>query len=247
MKKRPKDFSNLEARRKELNKTANPDNLLDEEVIRLSQELDKEIVKLYRKEHFQVSKREGEGSKMSGISIKNNRIRFYGNTAGYIENGKAVVDPMFQCEELKDYLTEKRGLDIEWTNGVFDRLASGRLAPQDDAPVLKSCRIHQLKPDVEVTMKFVGYDEMLERFGKPNPENYRVVYDGEIETNDLDAIYEKFNHHHPPGYQGHSLSISDVIELYDQSGSSFHYVDRFGFQEISFEPPQQEQGQTLTL
>jgi len=184
---------------------------------------------------------------MNGISIKNNRIRFYGNTAGYIENGRAIVDPMFHCEELKDYLTEKQGLEIQWTNGVFDRLAGGRLDPEGNASLLKTFRIHQLRPDVDVMMKFIGYDELLERFGEPNPENYRVVYDGQLETNNLDAIYEKFNLDHPPGYQGHSLSMSDVIELYDQNGSSFHYVDRLGFREIAFQLPEQEHSQTMSL
>lgn len=30
---------------------------------------------------------------MNGIQIKNNRILYYGNTAGYIEKGRAIVDP----------------------------------------------------------------------------------------------------------------------------------------------------------
>lgn len=186
---------------------------------------------------------------MHGVFIKNDCILFYGNTAGYIEDGKAIVDPMFHCEELEDYLTGKQGLEIHWTNGVFDRLAADQPDPEGKAPRLKNCRIHQLRPDVDVMMKFIGYDELLERFGEPNPENYQVVYDGHIETNNLDAIYEKFNLDHPPGYQGHSLSMSDVIELYDQNDRSFHYVDRFGFKETAFQPPEQEQqhGQSMSL
>lgn len=177
---------------------------------------------------------------MNGISIKKDRIIFYGNTAGYVDGSKAVVDPMFHCEELKDYLTEKKGLEVQWTNGVYDRLANSKPDLDGNAPVPKACRIHQLKPEVDVMMKFIGYDELLDRFGKPNPENYQVVYDGQLETNNLDAIYEKFNINHPPGYQGHSLSMSDVIELYDDSGSTFHYVDRFGFKEIDFQAPAPE-------
>jgi hypothetical protein len=96
-------------------------------------------------------------------------------------------------------------------------------------------------------MKFIGYDELLERFGEPNPENYRVVYDGQLETNDLDAIYEKFNLNHPPGYQGHSLSMSDIIELYDDNGSTFFYVDRFGFKEIDFQAPALKQSSTQDM
>lgn len=177
---------------------------------------------------------------MSGISIKNDRILFYGNTAGYIENGKAVVDPLFQNEELKDYLTEKQGMEILWTNGVFDRMSTGSRADDEPAPILKSIRIHQLKPDADIMIKFIGYDELTEKYGEPNPENYQVVYDGQIDTNNLEAIYTKFNLNHPPGYKGHSLSMSDVIELYDSAGSSFHYVDQFGFQEIVFQRLEQE-------
>lgn len=60
------------------------------------------------------------------------------------------------------------------------------------------------------------------RHGPPVRDHYQLVYDGEVETNDLEELYTKFNLNHPPGYAGHSLSMSDVLELYDE-------VDRFGF------------------
>ncbi len=186
---------------------------------------------------------------MNGIQIKNNRILYYGNTAGYIEKDKAIVDPLFQNEELRSYLKEKKGLELEWRNGTYERLADERLDLEGNLQVLKKCRVHQLKPDVDVMMKFIGYDELMECFGEPDPENYQVVYDGEVETNDLEELYAKFNLDHPPGYEGHSLSMSDVVELYDDSGSSFHYVDRFGFKEVSFQAPEQElyQGPKMSL
>lgn len=185
---------------------------------------------------------------MNGISIKKDRIIFYGNTAGYIDGGKAVVDPMFHCGELNDFLTARKGLTVEWVNGVYDRLANGKPDMEGSTAMLKACRIHQLKPEVDVMMKFIGYDELLDRFGQPNPDNYQVVYDGQIENNDLDAIYEKFNLNHPPGYKGYSLSMSDIIELYDKDGSEFHYVDRFGFKQIDFNESQQEQqSQSMNL
>lgn len=180
---------------------------------------------------------------MKGIQIKNNRILYYGNTAGYVEKGKAIVDPLFQNEELRAYLGEKKGLELEWRNGIFERLAEGRLDPEGNTPILKKCRVWQLKPDADVMMKFIGYDELMARFGEPDPDNYRMVYDGEVHTNDLEQLYAKFNLNHPLGYEGHSLSMSDVIELYNDSGSIFHYVDRFGFKEISFQTQEQEQYQ----
>lgn len=186
---------------------------------------------------------------MNGIQIKNNRILYYGNTAGYIEKDKAVVDPMFQNEELRSYLTEKKGLGLEWRNGTFSRLAEGKVDLEGNLQLLKKCRIHQLRPDVDVMMKFIGYDELSEHFGEPDPDNYRVVYDGEVETNNLEELFDKFNLDHPIGYEGHSLSMSDVVELYDDSSSSFHYVDRFGFKEIPFQPPEQalNQGPAMNM
>ena len=119
---------------------------------------------------------------------------------------------MFHCEELKEYLAEKQGMEIQWTNGVYDRLANGKPGMDGETPILKNCRIHQLKPDVDIMMKFIGYDELVKQFGEPDPENYRVVYDVQLETNELDGIYENSNLNHPAGFQGHSLSMSDIIE-----------------------------------
>jgi hypothetical protein len=186
---------------------------------------------------------------MNGISIKKDRIMFYGNIAGYVEEEKAVVDPMFQCEELKNYLTRERKLEVKWTNGVYDKLANSKPDIDGCIPALRSCRIYQLKPEVNVLIKFIGYDELTKNFGKPKLENYNVVYDGQLETNDLESIFEKFNLYHPEGFSGHSLSISDVIELYSSDDSTFHYVDSFGFKKIDFKPPEQEQqnGQAMKL
>ncbi|ACL77080.1 YodL domain-containing protein [Ruminiclostridium cellulolyticum] len=184
---------------------------------------------------------------MKGISIKNDRIMFYGNTAGYVEGEKAVVDTIFQCKEIRDYLLKERKMEVEWTNGVYDKLANSRPNIDGSIPVLKSCRIYQLKPDVNVLMKFIGYDELIKNFGEPKLENYNVVYDGHLETNDLESIYEKFNVCHPDGYSGHSLSISDVIELYSSKDSTFHYVDSFGFKEIDFKEQEQQNRQSMKL
>jgi hypothetical protein len=179
---------------------------------------------------------------MNGIQIKNNRILYYGNTAGYLDTKRdtAVVDPMFENDELKSYLSNTKGFGIEWMPGTFERLAAGKLDLEGNLQVLKNCRVYQLKPDADIMMKFIGYDELIERFGEPDPDNYQQVYDGEVETNDLEELYAKFNLDHPHGYEGHSLSMSDIVELYDVSDSSFHYVDRFCFREIPFQRPEQE-------
>lgn len=186
---------------------------------------------------------------MPGIQIKNNIILYYGNQAGYIEKGKAIVDSMFQNRELSEYLTEKQGLKLEWRNGTLSRIVKGTLDTEGKLQVLKKCRIHQLKPETDVFMKFIGYKELKEQFGEPDPANYRVVYDGEVETNELEELFNLFRLDYPPGYEGYGLSMSDVIELYDDSGSSFYYIGHHIFHDISFQSQEQEpyQGPTMEL
>lgn len=171
---------------------------------------------------------------MKPIRIESGVIVYYGNRVGRVTDGRAVVDPMFEGPELNAFLEKQPNIrDVKWTDGMFDRLMSG---PKDtrEIPVLKNCRIWQLQPDVDVRMKFIGYEELCRDFGPPNPDNYRMVYDGAVETNSLEALYDEFRNSLPSNCVGHVLSISDVLELYDENGSSFHYVDRTGFQSIEF-------------
>jgi hypothetical protein len=183
---------------------------------------------------------------MKGIEIRNGCVFYYGNPAGYIDKETAVLDNLFRSGESESWIA-KRGLIPQWSDGVYDRLMSGGSVQTGEAPtLLKSCRIRQLKPDVDVTMKFIDYAEMTTKFGGPCPENYNIVYDGHIETNDPEAIWTKFNDSRPPGYTGYPLSMSDVVELYDDGGSEFHYVDRFGFRQIDFEG-RREQAQGITM
>lgn len=184
---------------------------------------------------------------MKLIQIQNGVIVYYGNRVGMVQDKQAVVDPMFEREELKDFLSRQRDIrEIKWQNGMFDRLANHtELSP--GPPALKNVRVWQLKPDVDIRMKFISYEEMCRQFGPPNAEQYQLVYDGAVETNDLEALYMKFNTEWPEGYTGHSLSMSDVLELYDREGSSFHYVDRFGFQKVDLSFPEQAMTTSHTM
>lgn len=184
---------------------------------------------------------------MKGIQLKNSCIFYYGNPAGYIEDEKAVLDPMFKSEELEGWINQRK-LIAKWTDGIFERLSKGGgLISNEEIIALKSCRIWQLKTDVSPGRKFIAYDELMKNFGEIDRDNYRLVYDGEIGTNDLEEIYTKFNLDHPQGFEGHSLSISDLVELYDSTSSEYYYVDRFGFKEIDFQEEEQNQDMEMTL
>ena len=187
---------------------------------------------------------------MNRIRIENGIIMYYGNRAGKVEDGCAVVDPMFKGDELCRFLKGQRQIrEVQGMDGMFDRLMAGG---QETAAAqgLKNVRVWQLKTDVDVYMKFIGYEEMCRKFGLPDQENYRTVYDGAVQTNDLEVPYRKFGNDGsalPASYKGHSLSMSDVLELYDSTGSSFYYVDRIGFREIEFAAPLQAQSRTMQL
>lgn len=184
---------------------------------------------------------------MKPIRIENGIVIYYGNPAGRIRNGQAVVDPMFEGAELQDFLERQRNVgEIKWQDGIFSQLASGQ-GETEEIQSLKNCRVWQLKPEVDICKKFIRYDDLLQKFGTLTPNDYRLVFDGAVDTNDLEALYNKFNEDQPDSYAGHSLSMSDVLELYDEMGRSFYYVDRTGFQEVDFEPPDQEMAYTQTM
>ena len=185
---------------------------------------------------------------MGGIEMKNGLLVYYGNPAGYVKDDRATVDTMFQSNEFEEWLSEKKFIP-NWRDDIFERLSKGEQlgSPLETISPLKNVRIWQLKSDSDLELRFRNYDEVLKVSGEPSKNNYDVVFDGELETNDLESIYTKFNMDHPTDFKGHSLSISDVVELYDENSSEFYYVDQFGFKAIEFADQSHEQGMTLGM
>ena len=176
-----------------------------------------------------------------------NRLVFYGNFAGYVKDNTAVVDEMFRSDELMRYL-DRLKLTPQWEDGVFDRLTAGEVPSEELGQPLKGCRIWQLKKDVDVSMRFIGYEELLKKFGEPDAANYTQVFEGDLGTNDPEQIYTICRDTPPPGYQGYRMALSDVVELYDDSGSEFYYCDRVGFRPIRFEQScEQVQCEDMTM
>ena len=62
---------------------------------------------------------------MKRIYVQNGIVFFYGNPAGYLGDGKAVIDCMFQKEELVSFVKELGFLEHVFREGVYDRLAGG--------------------------------------------------------------------------------------------------------------------------
>ncbi len=181
------------------------------------------------------------------IIDKQNRLIFYGNPIGYIRPGEqtAAVDILFQGQELEAEL-QRLKLAPQWEDDLYDRIISGDFAPDSGTP-LKRCRVWQLRPDTEVAMRFISYEQMVKLYGEPRAEQYQPVYDGTPNTNDLEQLYTLYRDCPPEGYHGHRMGLGDVVELYDSGGSEFYYCDRIGFQPIAFVPQEQTQWQEQTM
>ena len=123
---------------------------------------------------------------MQRIFIDNHdRILYYSNPAGYIAGKEAVVDTMFQTQELERFLQKQQfpsaGRTVSMTASCWGSGAA--------APPLKSCRVWQLTRDSPINMRFIPYEALLERFGQPDRKHYETVYDGLVGTNDPEEIY----------------------------------------------------------
>lgn len=180
---------------------------------------------------------------MGGIKVRDGIVEYFGNLAGYVEGESAVIDTMFENEVLKRYLEEKKGLRVVWENGVYDRLAVGVQAGERAGKRFKDCRIYQIKADALPEKKFLDYAVLKRDYGEPERTDYQMVYQSQMDTNDLEEIYDRFDKAYkelPSGFSGRPISISDIIELYDSSGSQFYYVDHYGFEQVAFEKGQIE-------
>ena len=128
----------------------------------------------------------------------------------------------------------------------------------DPAASLKECldsqrrtqkfRVYQLNAlGVEAhPFAFRSMEIMLKAgYRQPPAGSYRLVYDGELthprdmgEKAVLRRIYDGCNDDLPEGYQGRSMTMSDIVELYDGDNRDFYYCDESGFTPVRFDAEQ---------
>lgn len=91
-------------------------------------------------------------------------------------------------------------------------------------------RIFQLKEGD--SNAFMSYDYTNEH-GGVNASHYRQIWGGTMATTGLEDIFARCNiGKQPPGYNGHSLSVSDIIEICDGKDKGFYFADSFGFKKV---------------
>lgn len=91
-------------------------------------------------------------------------------------------------------------------------------------------KIYQIDKDTFGT-KFMDYDFTMQKAGEIRPELYQEVFNADIDEENLEAVYTRFNSTHHPLFRGHSLSVSDIVV--NDKGAFF--VDSIGFKKIDFD------------
>ncbi|MCD8337408.1 MAG: YodL domain-containing protein [Lachnospiraceae bacterium] len=87
--------------------------------------------------------------------------------------------------------------------------------------------------------RFFGMKYLDKQGLKPNGADYNLVYAASFSeketrsgTEMLEDIYVRFNADLPEDYEGHSLSVSDVVLVNQNGKASAWYVDSIGFKEL---------------
>lgn len=111
-------------------------------------------------------------------------------------------------------------------------------------------RIYQIseKRDTQ-RIKFENYEEMQQCQGTTdiNAAIYDQKFMGDVDCADLEDIYQLFNTEGHRLHRGHSLSVSDIIEVIDGQKSEFYYCDSFGFKKSRFIPNKLERKITSSV
>lgn len=102
--------------------------------------------------------------------------------------------------------------------------------------------IYQINNERDVNnVAFLRYDSLQRFQGSAAVDSaiYDKVYAGDVDCKNLESVFQKFNLDRPPEFTGHSLSVSDVVEVCDGNPNlkaGFYFCDSFGFKKIDFEP-----------
>ena len=96
----------------------------------------------------------------------------------------------------------------------------------------------------EKSEAFLGIDERehVLNLSEINSSIYDCVFSGDVDCSGLEDVYQKFNIDHPDGYNGRSLSVSDVVEVLESEDveQGFYFCDSIGFSKVDFDPEEAE-------
>lgn len=82
-------------------------------------------------------------------------------------------------------------------------------------------------------VKFLDFDMLKQFQGSPKVDAaiYDEVFDGELDTTDVEELFRRFNQEGHPLFRGHSLSVSDVAVLEGRA----YFCCSVGFRNVDFD------------
>ena len=90
--------------------------------------------------------------------------------------------------------------------------------------------------------KFMGLSIISNMGLSVDGKDYRMIFMEQLHEHDsLDELYHRFNAERPEGFDGHSLSVSDVVIMKRNGEMKAYYVDDVGFSELPEFTKQREQ------
>lgn len=95
--------------------------------------------------------------------------------------------------------------------------------------------VYQLKNGPETRqMRFRSYEKLRQSGIQVRYEHYREVYFGKMQRQDTpENIRERLQKKVPKNFDGHSLSVSDVLVLNREGEITAYYVEKEGFTVIA--------------
>ncbi len=98
-------------------------------------------------------------------------------------------------------------------------------------------KIYQISTNRDnVGAKFQPLDRLNDK--KVDASLYNEVFMGDVDSTSLEDVFRKFNTDGHPLHRGHSLSVSDVVKLEENTDdleAGFYYCDSIGFTKVDFD------------
>jgi hypothetical protein len=91
---------------------------------------------------------------------------------------------------------------------------------------MKKIEIFQLSSDNDNLFLGLKTIELVGR--KFNFNDYKKVYEGEMDVEDAEDVFMALQGKKPEGYKGHSLSVSDIVKM----DGKLLFCDSWGFTKV---------------
>lgn len=142
------------------------------------------------------------------------------------ENPNVLFAAIKDADQIADYMMEQGRVDV-----LREKLeVMGQMPTPFEG---MSYEIWQLKDTPEnQPIQFADY--AFASLYRLTESRYSKVYEApaDSDTDTLDKLFCKFNFDHPTDFNGHSLSVSDVVVLNDNGKRTAWYCDSWGFKEV---------------